>query len=358
MFYFFFLLTSCKSDNSREKEEVKSNFSPIAESVVKVKLTESKIKPFHIQIMATGKIAAVKQANLNFKTVGFIEKILVANSSFVKAGQLLAILDNEQQRIDLQRAKDLLQDMKLELNKLLIEYGGKDSDTSSVSSRIIEGIKSKISFNKALTNVREATLKFENTFLRSPYDGVIANLKIKAYNYAFPNEPFCTIISREVMVVEVSVLESELGAVTPGQIARVRLQAYAEKNYVGNVWEINPVVNAQGLVLVKIRIKNPDHYLLEGMNAQVIIEKNMGNQIVIPKEAVVERSGRRIVFTCENGLAKWNYVRVTHENAQEAAISEGLKAGEKVITEGHLNLGNGAKVEVEGMSLIEDKSPE
>jgi RND family efflux transporter MFP subunit len=347
--YLLLILTSCQSNNSEQikEEEGKSKVSQTTENVVAVKLAASKIKSFPLQVMATGKLTALTQAKINFKTTGFIEKIMVSNSAVVKAGQVLAVLDNEQQRIALQQAQDILQDTRVELNKLLLEFGGKDRDTTSVSNRIMENVKTKSGITKALTNVRDAQLKLENTYLKAPYAGVIANLKTKAYNPTPTTEPFCTILSRAGMIVEVSVLESELGVVMLGQIAKVKSLAYSERNYVGKVSEINPVVNEQGLVLIKVRIQNPDQYLLEGMNAQVIIEKNLQNQIVIPKEAVVERSGKKVVFVYENGLAKWNYVTVAHENSQEVAISEGLKVGQKVIVEGNLNLGHDAKVVVE-----------
>lgn len=342
-------ITACQPTNSEEQkeEEGKSKVSQTTENVVSVKLAESKLKSFPLQILATGKVSALTQAKINFKTTGVIEKIMVSNSSVVKSGQVLAVLDNEQQRIALQQAQDNLQDVRVELNKLLLEYGGKDRDTSSVSKRIMENIKAKSGYTKALTSVRDAELKLENTYLKAPYAGVIANLKTKAYNPSPVTEPFCTILSREALVVEISVLESELGLVTLGQIAKVKSLAYSEKNYIGKVFEINPVVNEQGLVLIKVRIQNPDQYLLEGMNAQVIIEKKLQNQIVVPKEAVVERSGKKVVFTYDNGFAKWNYITVAHENSEEIAISEGLKAGQKVIVEGNLNLGHDAKVIVE-----------
>lgn len=340
------IFNQCQSEDSQAKkeEEGKNQVSKTTDNVVTVKLAESRIKSFPLQVLATGKVTALTQAKINFKTTGFIEKILVSNSATVKAGQILAILDNEQQRIALQQAQDNLQDTRVELNKLLLEFGGKDRDTTSVSNRIMENIKSKSGIIKALTTVRDAQLKLENTYLKAPYAGVIANLKTKAYNPTPTTEPFCTILSRQSLVVEVSILESELGVITLGQIAKVKSLAYSERNYVGKVSEINPVVNEQGLVLVKVSIRNPDQYLLEGMNAQVIIEKNLQNQIVIPKEAVVERSGKKVVFVYENGLAKWNYVTVAHENSQEVAISEGLKVGQKVIVEGNLNLGHDAKV--------------
>ncbi|MFY7827841.1 MAG: efflux RND transporter periplasmic adaptor subunit [Flectobacillus sp.] len=344
--FLLLILTACQpSDSEKTKEEEgKSKALQTSETVVTVKLAESKIKSFPLQVMATGKVTTLTQANINFKTTGVIEKILVQNSSTVKAGQVLAVLDNAQQRIALQQAQDNLQDTRVELNKLLLEFGGKDRDTTSVSHRILENIKAKSGITKALTNVYDARLKLENTYLKAPFAGIVANLKTKAYNPSSATEPFCTILNRESLVVEVAILESELGVITLGQIAKIKSLAYSERNYVGKVSEINPVVNAQGLVLIKVRVQNPDQYLLEGMNAQVIIEKNLQNQIVIPKEAIVERSGKKVVFVYESGLAKWNYVTVAHENSQEVAISEGLRTGQKVIIEGNLNLGHDAKV--------------
>lgn len=358
--YLLFTLTACQPSHSQQQkeDEAKASVSPITKNVVTVKLAESQRKSFPLQIMATGKVTALTQAKINFKTTGIIAKIMVTNSASVKEGQILAVLDNEQQRIALQQAQDHLQDTKVELNKLLLEFGGKDRDTTSVSNRIMENIKAKSGFTKALTSVKDAQLKLENTYLKAPYTGVIANLKTKAHNPSPTNEPFCTILSREGMVVEVSVLESELSVVSLGQMANVKPLAYSERNYMGKVAEINPVVNEQGLVFIKVRIQNPDQYLLDGMNAQVIIEKNLPPQIVIPKEAVVERSGKKVVFVYENGLAKWNYVTVAHENSQEVSISEGLKAGQKVIIEGNLNLGHDAKVIIDEGMKNEGKNEE
>lgn len=342
------VLAACNPDNSEQKkeEEGKSNTSQNTANVVTVKLAETKVKDFPLQIMASGKVSALVQSKISFKTNGIIEKIVVSNSSFVKLGQILAILDNSQQRIALQQAQDHLQDTKVELNKLLLEFGGKDRDTTSVSNRIMENIKAKCGYTKAITSVKDAQLKLDNTYLKAPYSGVIANLNIKAYNPISVSEPFCTILNRNDMTVEISILESELGIVQLGQIAKVKVLAYTDRNYLGKIMEINPFVNAQGLVQIKVKIQNPDQYLLEGMNAQVIIEKNLQNQIVIPKEAVVERSGKKVIFVYENGLAKWNNVTVAHENSMEVAIADGLKAGQKVIIEGNLNLGHDAKVEV------------
>ena len=77
--YLLFILTACQSNNSVEQkeEEGKSKVSQTSENVVTVKLAASKIKSFPLQVMATGKVTALTQAKINFKSSGVIEKIMV-----------------------------------------------------------------------------------------------------------------------------------------------------------------------------------------------------------------------------------------------------------------------------------------
>jgi RND family efflux transporter MFP subunit len=253
-------------------------------------------------------------------------------------------LDNRQTKVAIQIAKDQINKANYSVNKMILEYGGKDGDTTSVKPRFLENMKLQCGYYEAYTALRTAQLQYDNTYLRAPYTGMVANLKTKAHNQASVSEPFCTLISNSSLAAEGFILESELDIVQIGQSAKIQPLAYSDKTYLGKVFEINPQVNLQGLVAIKIRINNPDKYLLDGMNAKIVIEKVISSQIVIPKSAVVERSGRKVVFTIEKGLAKWHYVTIAHENDSEVAIAEGLKAGEMVITEGNLNLGYDAVV--------------
>ena len=86
--------------------------------------------------------------------------------------------------------------------------------------------------------------------------------------------------------------------------------------------------------------------LFEGMNVRVSVQRSLGKQLVVPKSAVVLRSGKQVVFTLVNGKAYWNYVRTGLENADSYAIVEGLKVGDQVITTGNINLAHEAPVTV------------
>lgn len=341
IFIILFFSIACKKNNEKESTTKETNIT-----ITKVVTTTIRKQPFSIQLQSNGIIKSQQQTQLYFKVIGEIERINITNTSYVKAGQIIAQLDNRQASISVLQAQDQVKKAGFALNKLLIEYGGKDLDTLSIRPRFWESIKIQSGYYEAQTALRNAQLQYDNTFLKAPYAGIIANLKTKIHNQVNSSEPFCTILSNNSVAVEAFVLESELSAIGIGQSVKVLPLAFANKIYIGKVYEINPQVNQHGLVAIKVHVQNPDHFLLDGMNARIVIERKLPNQLVIPKSAVLERSGKKVVFVYKNGLAEWHYVVVSHENEKEVAISEGLRAGDSIIIEGNLNLGHDAKVEI------------
>ncbi|WGH74115.1 hypothetical protein P8625_08265 [Tenacibaculum tangerinum] len=95
---------------------------------------------------------------------------------------------------------------------------------------------------------------------------------------------------------------------------------------------------------MKAKITSENTGLLDGMNAKILINRPLENVILIPKEALVLRTNREVVFTKENDLAKWNYVEIAGENKDSYAIKKGLKLTDTIIVSGNLNLAHDAKV--------------
>ncbi len=302
---------------------------------------------FRLATAATGLIRSPAQSRLSFRLGGTIGQIAVRNGSIVQTGQVLARLDDRDQRLALRLAQDQVAESRVQLRALVAEYGGQELDTASLKPNTRAFILTKSGFYRAQTALAQARQQADYTVLRAPYAGTVANLTAKPYNFITSFEPFCTLLSRAGLLVEFSVLENELGLVRVGLPVRVMPVAMPGRSYVGRVSEINPFVNAQGLVLVKASIDRPDAGLFEGMNARINIERRLPRQLAVPKSAVVERSGRKVVFTVEDGLAKWHYVTVSHENETDAAIAEGLQAGQMVIVSGSLNIGHDAPVTVQ-----------
>ena len=86
--------------------------------------------------------------------------------------------------------------------------------------------------------------------------------------------------------------------------------------------------------------------LLPGMNARAVLRAPQSNSLVVPKEAVVYRSGRPVVFTIDKNEAIWNYIEVGKDNGREIEVLDGLEADQTVIVSNNVQLGHQASVEI------------
>jgi RND family efflux transporter MFP subunit len=324
---------------------------PAASQPEAVRVVPVERRAFSLILLSNGLLRAPSQSRLSFKTGGILSNVFVQNGTAVRAGQVLATLDNRDQQMALRQAQDGMDDARNALGDLTLHYTGQDGDTSRLKPQVLTFLKYKSGYNKAVTALEKARLELDYTTLRAPFAGVVANLSAKPHNLIGATEPFCTLLDRSGLLVEFSVLETELPALRLGAPVRIEPIALPGAGYAGRVVELNPVVDKQGLVMVKARLDRPDARLFEGMNARVRVERRVADQLVAPKTALVERSGRKVIFTYENGRARWHYVTVLYENETEVALSGGeLKAGDEAIVSGNLNLGHDAPVRV-------DKSP-
>jgi len=100
------------------------------------------------------------------------------------------------------------------------------------------------------------------------------------------------------------------------------------------------------MVLVKAYLNNPQSQLFDGMNVGIRLQRPLGLQLVIPKEALVLRTNRKVVFTLKNERAQWVYVQTGLENSSSYVVTEGLNAGDSVIYEGNINLADQTPVKI------------
>jgi multidrug efflux pump subunit AcrA (membrane-fusion protein) len=333
---------SCTNNNKDiedSKIENKSN-----DEIQKVEIVEVFPQVFYNQIIANGKLSAVQKAEIKFKTSGTLNKILVKNGDRVKKNQTIAVIENTTQNLEIASAKDALDNARIELNSLIIGYGGKQNDTLSVPIYIYENLKIQSMYNSTLNSLQKAKLNFSYTICKVPFNGIIGNLSIKNHNFINSSDDFCTIINDKYFEVEYSIIETEAPYLSLNQTVQIIPFSDEKLKIEGKISEINPMVDDDGLINIKALIKNPANNFLDGMNVKVIIKTPVKNQLVIPKEALVLRSNREVVFTYKNQLAKWNYVTIAYENSNTYAILEGINAGDSVIYKGNLNLAHDAKV--------------
>ena len=339
------VVIGCSTQSTPLEEDPKSLRGSLG--AIEVNLEQATVKPFEYYIHSSGKIAPIHKVEVRAKTTGIVEKLNISNGQFVNRRGILLALEHDQQQLAVEKAMIQLKEKQITYESDIIAFG----DEAALSNMRGEIIKDNIRHNSGLAtsevSLKEAQLALSYTKISSEISGVVSNLKIQVGNEIKAGDIICTVYSPDKLLIETEVLESEIGKLQIGQQADLQTIANPYKVYTAIVSEINPSVDVKtGMVKIKLAIEEPEG-LLPGMNASVVIKVPYNNQIIIPKEAIVLRSGKPVVFTMEDNLAKWNYVTLGNENGKEVEILEGLKKDQQVIVSNNLQLAHDAPVKTE-----------
>ena len=337
------MLVACteKVENT-EKEGVETVLPSQVNEVTVMKLEK---KDFNHELVSNGKLVAKEYADLYFRSAEVVGQVYVKNGTRVRKGQKLAELNLFKLNNNLKQTQNALAQASLEMQDVLIGQGYAPDKPEVVPADVMELAKVKSGYEQAKAQYELAQHEVEQATLVAPFDGIVANLFDKAHSLANTGEPFCRVISTANMEVDFTVLESELPLIGVGDKVEVTPYASAVGARTGCISEINPLVDENGMVRVKARVDGSEK-LFDGMNVRISVKRSLGQQLVVPKTAVVLRSGKQVVFTHQNGVALWNYVQTALENMTEYTLVEGLTEGAEVIVSGNVNLAHEAPVKV------------
>ncbi len=306
---------------------------------------ELTLSDFDHEVVSNGRARGHERADIFFpSSEAVITSVAVKNGQRVAKGQRLATLDTYKLRTELSQAETALAKAELDLKDALIGQGYDPEKQDDIPDETVRLARLRSGYTDALAKRDDIRHQITLATITAPFYGHIANLKAKPFNRPDASEPFCTVIGNR-MDVEFKILEGELSAVSAGD--RVEITPFSsDGTYHGRISEINPAVDEDGLVTAVAAVEGSGLY--DGMNVRVCIRKSLGNRLVVPKSAVVLRSGKQVVFTLDKDgkRATWNYVRTALENMNEYSIAEGLEPGMKVITSGNVNLAHESPVTV------------
>lgn len=339
-----FFLFACSANIEDKKEETIAALLP--DEITEVGVMKLEYTDFYHELIANGNISARNKADLKFLISENIAAIYVKNGERVKKNQKIAMLDQFKLKNSLYQSKDNLERSRLELHDVLIGQGYSIKDTLQIPADIFQLAKIKSGYDQSLNQYELAKYNYENSILYAPFDGVVANLFSKVHNYPESGQPFCTIIDNSSPEIDFMVLESELPFVKVGD--RLEVSPFSVNNYqaLGKVSEINPTVDKNGMVRLKATLNTRSNQLFDGMNVKIRLQRSLGKQLVIPKEALVLRTNKKVVFILNENKAQWVYVDTGLENSTSYVVTDGLKDGDYVIYEGNLNLAHETPVKV------------
>ena len=334
---------ACKTDKPDDASKDLKTVATPSDAPIPIKTYVLAKADFHIDMVANGTVAAQRVADLRFQQSEVLAAVYVKNGDRVLKGQKIAELDRFKLKSALMQARDNFEKAKLDLQDVLIGQGYNLRDSLRIPAETMAIARVKSNYDHSSTSLQMAEYHYNNAVLVAPFAGIVANLFQKQYNMASASEVFCRIIDNAQPEVEFRVLENELALIAKGDKVQVSPYAFAETLVEGRISEINPVIESNGMVRVKAVLPS-NAKLVEGMNVKVLVQRRVAQQLVVPKEALVLRTNKKVMFTVRDGKAMWNYVSTGLENSTSYVITEGLKEGDVLVVDGSVHLAHESPV--------------
>lgn len=275
------------------------------------------------------------------KVGGEIVEILVEEGDRVKEGQVLARLDGDRLRLEMERALANLRKLEQEYNRnvQLFERG-------LVSSGAFEDLKFELEALRA--NYRLAQLEYDYTRIRAPIAGVVSRRHIRLGNTVSVNEPAFQVTALDPLIAYIHIPEREFRRLEPGQPAELSVDAIPGQRFHATVKRISPVVDpATGTFKVTMEVPGQGGRLKPGMFGRFnIVWDARRDVLLVPRVAILDDDVSDSVFVVIEGKAERRSVRTGYARGTQIEVIDGLEGDEDIVVTGQAGLRDGARVDI------------
>lgn len=310
-----------------------------------VKVNTVVIKPvtFKHYFQATGSVEAVNEAYVSPQLSGEIVKIAVEEGDNVKKGQLLAKLDTQ---IIENNIKEI--ETSLELAKVMYEKQ-KELWSKKIGSEI-QYLQAKNKYESLKQRLATLRSQYNLSFIKSPIDGYIDDVSQKLGEIAVPGRVIFHVVNLNDLLIKTKVSEVYLNSIKKGDSITVSFPSIPEMSVNTVISRLGQVINPSDRTFtVETKIKNRNNSIKPNMLATLTInDYTSGNSIVIPSFIIREDIKGYYIYVAEEKDGKWiadkRYIKTGKSYKGNTEVLEGLKPGERVITDGYNNVSTGQVV--------------
>jgi RND family efflux transporter MFP subunit len=348
-----------------------------------------------LPVKAEGKIRARHTSEIRFERAGRINQIYVQEGQRVRKGQVLVKLDDRELRLSLEEAtsrylqglgqlaveedeyrqsKDserTLDRQRAELQKL--ERAGEITREERLDRELELGMAAVRdgAYRRELLEVRSGVaaaradaarlkIELERTEVRAPFAGVISGLELDQGENIQVGQAVCRLVDDVNVEAAVGVLESDLSVVSVGKPALLEVPALGQSIPL-RVDVVDPEVAADSRTCrVLLRLRSDEHRVKPGMFVRAwIAGEVLADRLLVPRQAIVTRDGRPVLFKVQDDRALWVYVQLGRQNDQLveiARVDQGgpLDPGTQIIVSNHLTMTHEAKIKVKETIEVPD----
>lgn len=290
-----------------------------------------------------GTVEESSASSLSFTASGRVTKVYVKEGQTVRAGQLLAEIDNTTAQNSYNAAQATLRQAQDGYDRAKIVY-----DKGSLPE--VKWIEVKTQLDQAQSLAEIARKNLDDCKLYAPCGGTVADRNLEVGSTVTPFQTVMRLLNLGTLSVKVSIPEGDIAQIHKGMTAKVVVTALDNIEFQGVVDERN--VSADPLshsYLVRLRLQGTlGKNLLPGMVCKVLMgERSLSGGMLLPNRAVqIDNEGQRFVWIVKDGKAVRRTVTIGDLSSNGVLISEGLQGGEQVIVDGSIKVSEGTPVQV------------
>jgi membrane fusion protein, multidrug efflux system len=326
---------------------IKKFMSAMSSPPQTVSTTKAAVSEWQPTIEAVGSLRAVKGADLSLEVAGVVDTITFNSGDDIDQGALLLKL-----RADDDTAKLQSLQATADLSDITYQRDLKQFQIQAVSQATLDTDVANLKNAKAQVAQQQAIL--DKKFLRAPFAGHLGIRAVDLGQYLGAGTVIVTLQALDPIFLDFFVPQQSVDQIRIGQSVAVRIDAFKDQTFPGEISAINPKVDASSRnVQIRATLKNADHKLLPGMYATVDISTGAPhNYVTLPQTAITYNPYGDTVYVVDSKaaqdggkpqtVARQTFVTTGPTRGDQVAVLKGVNEGETVVTAGQIKLHNGS----------------
>ncbi len=280
------------------------------------------------RLTAIGSARALSTVSVTPYSSGYMNELLVKAGDAIKAGDPIAILDNETETIAVNKAQIALKDAETTRQRIA-------RLRSTNTATVVQEVEADLALSNAKLALDDAQLALSRRTVRAPITGIVGILPVNAGNYVTAQTSIARIDDRSKVLIDIWVPERFAPQIKVGQPLTAESTAFPGVTAKGEINAVDNMLDEASRTLhVRAEINNEQDRLRAGMSFSVTVLFPGNSYPSVDPLAIQWGADGSYVWRVEEGVAKKVSARIVQRNSTNILIDGAVKEGDMIVTQG------------------------
>ena len=321
--------------NALNNTENKSMTQIHSEEGIPVNVKTVKKGSFHTVLNYTSTVTGITESSKFSSVSDTVDQVLFSVGDFVKKDTVLITFPKNNPSANYYQAKASYQNAADSFKRMESLY-----KTKGVSKQNYDDAKTGLEVARANWEIVNNMLE-----VKAPISGYITRIDVRPSENVEPEDHLVTVSNYDLLKAKIQIPEREINRIKTGMRATASWEGYTVEGIVVQTdLSLNPKTNSFGAVL---EFDNNNHLIRSGVTTEISIETyKTTDAIVVEKKNILSKNNKDCVFVAENNIAVKREIKTGSRQGLDVEITEGLKVGDILITEGNRLVSDGSKIRI------------